>query len=133
MVLSAPITFNEDAFIDCTLMIELADAAGFPSIFETIFDDGDIFPSGDGVAPYVLYVLDRFECVQRREAIVVSYLRHNIFLRNSDGTEEEKVAAAGASYLRVSPKRNIIVGDFFNCMNKGGGLRGVLRHILQFL
>ena len=131
VVLSAPVTFHEFAFVDCTRMIELADAAGFPSTWNwTCTYDGPIFPMGDGVSTFLI---DRHQCKLRIRYILVAFSRFNFIVDNFPGTEVTKVAVAISYSPKPSSCFDLDAGLFFNAMNQGGGTKGVLGEIFDFL
>merc|ERR1719506_117369 len=161
-------------------MIELANAAGFPSTRTCTLADGSIFPVGEGIPTYLI---DRYQCKLRLHYILVAFSRFNRIVHATPGTEDTKVAAALSIYspsrscffcgairddlLKCSACRSAYfcsrdcqiagwkdhkpkckrirklrekdkhfdfdAGLFFNCMNKAGGTKGLLREILTFV
>ena len=101
--------------------------------------DYGILPSGDGIAPYVFY---RYECQIRRLIVLVAFRRFCHFVDAAEGSEKQKVAAAIASFapppLKVPFLCEVLVhnnnaGRFLHCMNCGGGTKGLLRHVLEYI
>ena len=152
------ITFGEEAFCRCPRLVELADAAGFPSalLSQSRGIAFEMFPwnrgasLGDGVGNYLV---EKYQCSLRLQVVLVAYSRFNFIVQNADGTEAEKVAAAIASLpevlsptadinvgenfktmIRGSPQHSDInVGGLFKTMIMGGGLKGVLGEILDYV
>jgi len=77
-------------------MIELAAAAGFPSIPAMCSDDV-VRNLGDGVVPYLI---NRFEKNERKRCVLLALMRFKNAVHVHDGTEEEKVAAAKKHHPR---------------------------------
>ena len=77
-------------------MIELADAAGFPSKLIPA-TAGGLINSGEGVVPYQIA---RFERSERKRFVLVALIRFKNAVHAHDGTEEEKVAAAKLHHPR---------------------------------
>merc|ERR1719506_3225589 len=81
-------------------MIELANAAGFPSTRTCTLADGSIVPTGEGIPTFLI---DRHECKLRLHYILVAFSRFNRIVHATPGTEDTKVAAALSIY---SPSRS---------------------------
>ena len=97
---SSSISFVDEPFSGCDHLIELADAAGFPSNrIITLDSAGETYNVGDGVEPYLI---DRFERIERpkqerserKRYILLALMRFKNAVHTHDGTEEEKVATA---------------------------------------
>merc|ERR1712010_442769 len=82
-------------------MIELANAAGFPSnITVTDPSDGTRHPAGDGIPTHLI---DRYQCRLRLHYILVAFSRFNRIVHATPGTEDTKVAAALSIYSPPPP------------------------------
>jgi len=93
------ISFVKSPFGDCDRLIEVADAAGFPSKPRmNMF--GDMSDFGDGIAPYLI---DRFERNERKQLVLLAHMRFNNAIHAHVGSEEEKVAAAKLLFSNSSP------------------------------
>ena len=124
VVLSAPVSFPEMAFVDCTRMIELADAAGFPS---TINEYGN--NTGEGVGPYLL---DRFYNDEKKKIILRAMRSFLEIVHHEDGSEAEKVEAARLRFPQPFPSMGQqTAGDFLKYTREG--VLGVLGDVLQFV
>ena len=86
---SSSISFGDLPFNRCDRLIEIADAAGFPS--KTIDVGYRNVKVGDGVDPYLL---NRIERTGRRTVVLVALMRFRDAAHAHDGTEKEKVATA---------------------------------------
>ena len=62
--------------------------------------------------------------------VSVAFARFAGVVRATSGSEDTRVAAAMATHSNAS---GVHVGEFFKAMMKGGGMKGVLRYILEFL
>ena len=100
-------------------MVEIADAAGFPS------------EESEGV---VFYLLDRFDNKEKKRYVLLAHMRFRNVVHKGEGSDKEKVAAA----MRDSPtmtddgKDDIDVGLFLKCALLGGGAEGILGAILKY-
>ena len=179
------VEIHREAFVGCTKLIELAAKNGFESrVTTTDTRDGSIHNAGDGVAPYLI---DRSKRETMRKAVLVAYARFNVTVQSGEGSEEEKVRKAMATYgappeplccdlcgaegvklmtctgcgkvkycgkdcqregwgmhkrdckkfrkmkERGQLRNDVKAGEFFNCCNKGGGFKGVLGKIMQYV
>ena len=123
VVLSAPVSFRERAFERCTRMIELADAAGFPS---TINEYGN---TGESVGPYLL---DRFYNDEKKKIILRAMRSFLEIVHHEDGSEAEKVEAARLRFPQPFPSMGQqTAGDFLKYTREG--VLGVLGDVLQFV
>jgi len=150
---SSSISFVEYSFNQCDRLIEIADAAGFPSN-EFLYDeetDEDV-SEGEGVSPYLL---DRFERSERRQHVLLAYLRFSAAVNSHPGTETEKHAAVKQQFnewacpvctfnnqslhltcgmcAATKVDAEILVGTMLSAAMRGGGAKGVLSSILSFL
>ena len=141
VVLSAPVPFHPNSFIGCTRMIELAEAAGFPSTIIHrenelyMVDPGvdtaeHITHTGDGVAPYLL---DRFYNDEKKRIILRASREFVDLVNEADGLDEaEKVEAARLCYPAKFPTlKERTAGDFL--MQTRDGVHGVLSDVLKFV
>ena len=122
---SSSISFGDYPFLVCDHLIEIADAAGFPSHMKTT----DVYNEGAGIVPYLIH---RFERSESRRYVLLAHMRFNNAVHAHDGTEEEKVAAAIKSFLSNETIGGYTVEALFKCCHDGGGACGVLAHILSF-
>merc|ERR1719506_3667441 len=81
-------------------MIELANAAGFPSTRTCTLADGSIVPTGEGIPAFLI---DRYQCKLRLHYILVAFSRFNRIVHATPGTEDTKVAAALSIYSPPPP------------------------------
>jgi len=91
---SRSISFDRDQFVRCDLLIEIANAAGFPS---NTFNHKTGSNWGIGVAPYLIAGFERLE---RKRFVLLALLRFKIAVHAHDGDEKEKVAAAKQHHPR---------------------------------
>jgi len=90
-------SFSEiPSFAGCDRLIEVATAAGFPSVTARA-NDGTMKYTGDGVVPYLI---GRFERSERKLFVLLAHMRFKNAVHTHDGTEEEKVAAAQKHHPR---------------------------------
>jgi len=88
---SSSTSFGRIPFNDCDRLIELADAAGFPSNTFGPPVEGVRHNLGVGVVPYLI---GRFERSERKRYVLLAQMRFKNAVHASSGTEEEKVASA---------------------------------------
>ena len=107
---SSSISFGRYPFTRCDRLIELADAAGFPSNTFGNPRNGKPVNEGAGVVPYLIA---RFERSERKGIVLVAHMHfHEVVVAHS-GTEEEKIAAAKQLHPK-SKKRSHDAGDTIN-------------------
>jgi len=127
---SSSISFGDNPFVGCDRLIELTDAAGFPSnAFSTTETYGAV-NKGDGVVPYLLDRIERSVRFENRKYVLLANIRYNVTVHAFVGTEKEKVAAAKLLHPR---KDTLLVAELLHKINEGGGVKGVLWTILSFV
>jgi len=98
---SSSISFDRGPFSGCDRLIEIADAAGFPSNkFVTKPSTGERVSAGDGVVPYLI---DRFERKERKRYVLLAHIRLKNAVHAYEGDEKEKEKVAAAKRLHPRP------------------------------
>jgi len=93
-------SFGDTPLLGCDRLIEIAAAAGFPSIILWPRNDNDEQANiGAGVVPYLIA---RFERSERKRFVLLAHMRFKNAVHAHDGTEKEKVAAAQQHHPRPS-------------------------------
>jgi len=116
-------------------MIEVADAAGFPSTNDRAIGGpfaGEMISTGAGVVPYLI---DRFEAKEIKHIALLAYIRFNAAVHTGSVSEAEKVKVTKRSFddspVSVFENTRLTGSNFLYCLSIGGGPKGVLGDILR--